>query len=92
MFDLEEPTVPAAYETIAELDARIRTERAEQLIREQCEAAARCRVDHVAVKNDEAAWATLRFEGLTPTYDEPDQPQTMETRTCFCGTSISRCR
>ena len=46
-----------------------------------------CKVDHQAIKLDEAAWSALELVGV----QDPDDPEwALELRNCTCGSTLAR--
>lgn len=45
-----------------------------------------CKVDHQAVKLDEAAWQALEYVGI----QDPDTEWALELRNCTCGSTLAR--
>lgn len=45
-----------------------------------------CKVDHKAVKLDEAAWLALEYVGI----QDPDTEWALELRNCSCGSTLCR--
>lgn len=48
------------------------------------------KIDHEAIKLDEARWSALVYVGIQPTYDEPGKPTHLELRNCTCGSTLCK--
>lgn len=47
-----------------------------------------CRLDHAALKRDDAAWRTLKLVGVQPSYD--GHGTDLEMRNCICNSTLCR--
>jgi hypothetical protein len=48
------------------------------------------KVDHEAIKLDDASWSALVYVGIQPDVDDSGRDASLELRNCTCGSTLCR--
>jgi hypothetical protein len=48
------------------------------------------KIDHEAIKLDEARWSSLTYVGVQPDVDDDGRSAPLELRNCRCGSTLCR--